>query len=824
MNRLPLFALVLLALVSLALGAHAWSNPAQAGTPITISPSGEIALEVDGTQELTLSLGAQPSGDVTVILVATDPAVVGLSAGDGDPAARLVLNFPSADWQTAQTVTLTGLAPGAATIARQVSGGGPPSYHVQRVQVGATVGQRVAPQDDCSGDSTTTCSIAAPTSDSGPTTATGEIEVEGDIDWFGVDLTAGKSYRLNLRGKGGVPGWLNYPKIAGLHDASGRLIPGTVPAASRRADQVTFWYQASRNGVHYLAVAGPDEDNRWLPTGSYTLTVSETPADDFVAGPSTTGVVAVGSSITGAIQWGSEVFNSDLGSDTDWIRVDLIAGKTYRFTVAGAGEGPLAHPYLGERYLGNHLFYVNAAGEYRSYLRIAGHKAQETTAKVNRSGTFYITASASGNSTGTYTLTVVEVTNTVDDFPHDATTTGTVTAGPVPTANGIDATGATTGEIESEGDVDWFAVALEAGKSYLITQSGSVSPYFGFGSSPYTLSSPWIEGIYDAGGNRLDRCHSRVSGDCWVTFQPGAGGTYYVAATSHSYTGGSAKGTYRVAVNLLPEDGYTADTTTTGTLVVGGTVSGVIGTNGDVDWFAATLTAGESYVFELDADFHGGAAPYYNGRRHHLFGFRQFSNVRLGALYDADGSRTAPRDCARPEIHTEDYTNCDYRLSYTPAISGTYYIALGGDAVFGPPMLGPYMVTLKTAANATRDDFSADVTTTGSVTLDTPATGSIESIKDRDWFRVSLPAGNYRFEATGVDLGKGPLPDPWVRRFYAADGSLLSLQNPRGGCTNLRGSVLGCERFPIDAAGVYYIEVSNSRYGTGGYQLWLKTD
>ena len=137
-NRLLIYALTLLALTGLALGAHVWSNSAQAGTPITSSPSGEIALEVDGAHELTLSLGARPSGDVTVVLVSTDPAVVGLSAGDGESAARVVLNFSEADWQTAQTVTLTGLAPGLATIARQVSGGGgPPSYHVQRVQVGA---------------------------------------------------------------------------------------------------------------------------------------------------------------------------------------------------------------------------------------------------------------------------------------------------------------------------------------------------------------------------------------------------------------------------------------------------------------------------------------------------------------------------------------------------------------------------------------------------------------------------------------------------------------------------------------------------------------
>ena len=308
---LPLAFISAVALL-LALGAHVWSNPAQAGTIITSSPSGEIALEVGDTQELTLSLGAQPSGDVTVILVATEPAIVGISTGGGEPAARVVVNLPAADWQTAKKVTITGLGPGAATIVRQVSGGGPASYYAQRVTVSAAVGQQAPPQDDCSGDATTTCSIAAPTSDNVPTTATGVIEVEDDVDWIGVELTAGKAYRLRLRGKSSVHGWLDHPEIAGLHDASGALIPGTVPNSTRYWSEVTLWYQASRSGVHYLAVAGPNDDSSRRPTGSYTLTVSETPADDFVAGPSTTGVVAVGGSITGSIQWGSEVFNSSL--------------------------------------------------------------------------------------------------------------------------------------------------------------------------------------------------------------------------------------------------------------------------------------------------------------------------------------------------------------------------------------------------------------------------------------------------------------------------------------------------------------------------------
>ena len=58
---------------------------------------------------------------------------------------------------------------------------------------------------------------------------------------------------------------------------------------------------------------------------------------------------------------------------------------------------------------------------------------------------------------GTYTLQV-----SIDDFRDDTDTTGTVEVG-----------GSVTGEIEAQGDQDWFAVTLEAGKTYQIDMEGS---------------------------------------------------------------------------------------------------------------------------------------------------------------------------------------------------------------------------------------------------------------------------------------------------------------------------------------------------------------
>ena len=61
-------------------------------------------------------------------------------------------------------------------------------------------------------------------------------------------------------------------------------------------------------------------------------------------------------------------------------------------------------------------------------------------------------------SLGTYTLSVVVAP---DDFTADTGTTGRVAVG-----------GTATGDIERPGDRDWFAVELEAGKTYQFDMKG----------------------------------------------------------------------------------------------------------------------------------------------------------------------------------------------------------------------------------------------------------------------------------------------------------------------------------------------------------------
>ena len=101
----------------------------------------------------------------------------------------------------------------------------------------------------------------------------------------------------------------------------------------------------------------------------------------------------------------------------------------------------------------------------------------------NADGTYFIAAgsfitSQRDQDVGTYTLQV-----SIDDFRGDTGTTGTVAVG-----------GSVIGEIEAQADRDWFAVTLEAGKTYQFDMEGSTT---GGG----TLENPFLLTMRDADGD-----------------------------------------------------------------------------------------------------------------------------------------------------------------------------------------------------------------------------------------------------------------------------------------------------------------------------------
>ena len=106
-------------------------------------------------------------------------------------------------------------------------------------------------------------------------------------------------------------------------------------------------------------------------------------------------------------------------------------------------------------------------------------------------------------------------------------------------------------------DTDWFAVELEAGRTYRIDMKGAILTSPGpnnYADPELTLRLPQINAIYDADGDYLLNTWGADESSAHhlfrVTFHAHAGGTYYIAASGESFEWGG----YELRVIDITED------------------------------------------------------------------------------------------------------------------------------------------------------------------------------------------------------------------------------------------------------------------------------
>ncbi len=593
--------------------------------------------------------------------------------------------------------------------------------------------------------------------------ATGAVGHAGDTDWFAVTLEAGKTYRIDLKGVSSSAGTLRDPYLQGIYDADGSAVAGMTDDDSGvgRDSQLTFTVETA--GTYYVS-AGAWENG----TGTYQVSVTDVTGgsvDDHGASTGTAGTVAVGGSATG-----------DLGhaGDIDWYAVTLEAGKTYRIDLQGAssGAGTLRDPYLSLRDADG-----NAVTGMTDDDSGAGRDSQ-LTFTVGTTGTYYVSAGgawASGE--GTYTVSVTDVTDgSADDHGASTGTAGTVAVG-----------GSATGEIGHAGDVDWFAVTLEAGKTYRIDLKG-------VSSSSGTLRDPYLRSLHDADGNAVAGMTDDDSGagrDSQLTFSVETAGTYYVSAGAWK----NGTGTYQVSVTDVTggsQDDHGASTGTAGTVSVGGSVTGGIGHVGDTDWYAVTFEEGKTYRIDLQGASSGAgtlADPYLRG------------------IYDANGNRIVNT------LNDDSGAGRDSQLTFTASAAGTYYVAAGG--AWGSST-GTYKLSVTDVTDSSLDDYGATAGTAGQAAVGDSASGSIGHQGDVDWFAVTLEAGKaYRIDLKGASSGAGTLGNPYLRGLHDADGNAVAgLTDDDSGFG--RDSQL---TFTVHAGGTYYVAASAQQNSTGTYEV-----
>ena len=578
--------------------------------------------------------------------------------------------------------------------------------------------------------------------------ATGEIEFEGDRDWFAVTLEAGRTYQIDLEGWWTGAGTLADPYLRGIYNADGVRFAGTTDddGGTDRNSRVEF--RAEENATYYVAAGAWRERE-----GAYTLSVSvaEDP-DDLEEGTGTSGAVAVDGSATGEI---------DYRGDRDWFAVTLEAGKAYEIDLEGSptGAGTLEDPYLRGVYDANGNLIAGTTNDDGG----AGRNSRvEFTA--GEDATYYVAAGAYANRKGTYTLSVTEVP---DDFEEGTGTSGAVAVG-----------GSATGEIETGGDRDWFAVELDAGSTYLIDLEGAST---GAG----TLFNPYLYGVHDAEGVLISGTTDDYGGvgyNSRVTFTAEDAGAYYVAAGA----GGNWEGAYTLSVTEVPDD-FEEGTGTSGAVAVGGSATGEIEIYGDRDWFAVTLEAGSTYRIDLEGSWTG-AGTLYNP---YLYGVHDAEGVLIAGTTDDNGGEGA-----------------NSRVTFTAEDAGTYYVAAGA----GGNWEGAYTLSVTEVP----DDFEAGIGTSGAVAVGGSATGEIETGGDRDWFAVTLEAGStYEIDLEGASTGNGTLYNPYLYGVHDAEGVLIA------GTTDDNGGVGYNSRVTFTAAdtGAYYVAAGAWVYGEGAYKL-----
>ena len=161
-------------------------------------------------------------------------------------------------------------------------------------------------------------------------------------------------------------------------------------------------------GPFELTVRAGDGDLSVDTAVSVSVTdVEEPSAPDLPDGTSTTGTVAVGGSVTGEIGH---------AGDADAYAVELVAGRTYRIDLEGAATsmGTLADPML--RWLRDET--GSGLQGTRDDNSGEGANARQVFTPTD-SGTYYISATAGGNETGTFTLTVTDVSSSGEPTAHD---------------------------------------------------------------------------------------------------------------------------------------------------------------------------------------------------------------------------------------------------------------------------------------------------------------------------------------------------------------------------------------------------------------------
>ena len=293
-----------------------------------------------------------------------------------------------------------------------------------------------------------------------------------------------------------------------------------------QAENVKAFFTPSADGDYFIAVR-VDSTSAIDYTGTYGLDVHLIPEgddDDCADDVDTTCTVTVGGTAEGEIE---------VAGDVDWFAVDFVSGTDYRIDVEGddSGGGTLYDTLLNGIY--------DADGELIAGTTVDSGGGDSVDARLiytaTTTGRHYIAAGAADDlefvDVGTYTVRVAEYVVPSDDCTVDTATTCSVMVG-----------GSATGDLEVEGDRDWFEVEFVSGNEYRIDLTG-------VDNAGGTLDDPHLRGIYRSDGTKISGTENDdgigLGADSRVEYTASTTGTHYIAAGGYDDT---EAGTYTLEV------------------------------------------------------------------------------------------------------------------------------------------------------------------------------------------------------------------------------------------------------------------------------------
>ena len=241
------------------------------------------------------------------------------------------------------------------------------------------------------------------------------------------------------------------------------------------------------------------------------------------------------------------------------------------------------------------------------------------------------------------------------------------------------------------------------------------------------------------------------------------------------------------------------NTTTTGFVTIGGTVSGNVGEGGDGDWYGVELTEGAYYKFSL----HGTAMAN--------------SQVTLRGLADENGSYVTP---------TPVWAYRWSSIYWKPSRTGTFYLDVGP---YQDERNGAYELSASLIEPA-EDAIPAGTTTTAKVDVGGSLLYAIQTAHDHDWIKVDFEEG-VRYRVV-LDVVTQPGRRGWADMFYPA---LVHIRDPDGdpiaNTSNVYDVGVGLPTwwrqdraetyYRAAVEGTHYIVAGSSVNTTGIFGVWV---